>query len=254
MGRVPAWPALPASLRHSLTPSPEQPRCGCVVTAAARISRYCVPAEHQTEIWCSPRAKAVVDGVLDGGRQANGRTIEEQADGKHQILGREQHRRTTGHQTDDQHQTTDLAVGGSNPSRRATKTAAQRSVARLGGADRSLDCDQITTTSRRHYPRTATNCDHEIDAQDFDQQVCGVGFSPSWGLAGVPAAWPQVPGALSGGHSFGVSALGPILATGNDGEHGEEGWSLWATVAVGLGSVHEPHTLAISRSFMSAKL
>jgi hypothetical protein len=70
--------------------------------------------------------KAVVDGVLDGGRQRTRRTAGHQTGGKHQILGREQHRRTTDHQTDDCRQTTDLAVGGSSPSRRATKTAAQR--------------------------------------------------------------------------------------------------------------------------------
>ena len=73
----------------------------------------------RSEIWCSTAGKAVVDGVLDGGRQTNRRTTGHQADEKHQILGREQHRRTTTHRTDDQHQTTDLAVGGSNPSRRA---------------------------------------------------------------------------------------------------------------------------------------
>jgi hypothetical protein len=44
--------------------------------------------------------EAVVDGVLDGGRQANRRTTGHQADGKHQILGREQYRRTTDQQTE----------------------------------------------------------------------------------------------------------------------------------------------------------
>ena len=71
------------------------------------------------EIWRSPLVKSLVDGVPDGGRQTNRRTTGHQADGKHQILGREQYRRTTGHQTDDQRRATDLAVGGSNPSRRA---------------------------------------------------------------------------------------------------------------------------------------
>ena len=71
---------------------------------------------------------AVVDGVLDGGREANRRTTGHQAEGKHQILGREQHRRTTAHQADDQRQTTDLAVGGSSPSRRATSSQVSRHV------------------------------------------------------------------------------------------------------------------------------
>ena len=65
--------------------------------------------------------EAVVDGVLDGGRQANRRSTAHQADGKHQLLGREQHKRTTGQRTDDHRRATDLAVGGSSPSRRATK-------------------------------------------------------------------------------------------------------------------------------------
>jgi hypothetical protein len=56
-----------------------------------------------------------LDGVVDGGRQHNRQTTAHQADGKHQILGREQHRRTTDRQAHDQRQTTDLAVGGSVP-------------------------------------------------------------------------------------------------------------------------------------------
>jgi hypothetical protein len=85
-------------------------------------SRATTPDVH---LWAYPR-KAVVDGLLDGIRQRNRRTTGHQADGKHQILGREQHRRTTDHQTDDPRQTTDLAVGGSNPSRRARLSRSER--------------------------------------------------------------------------------------------------------------------------------
>ena len=72
-----------------------------------------------------PPKMTVVDGVLDGERQANRRTTGHQADGKHQILGPEQHRRTTGERTDDQRQTTDLAVGVRIP-RGALISAGQR--------------------------------------------------------------------------------------------------------------------------------
>ena len=84
--------------------------------------------EHQIQDLLLSAAKAVVDGVLDGGRQGNRRTTRHQADGRHQILGREQHRRTTAQRTDDQRQTTDLAVGGSSPSRRATFPQVSRYV------------------------------------------------------------------------------------------------------------------------------
>jgi hypothetical protein len=47
--------------------------------------------EHQTGNLALNLWKAVVDGVLDGIRQHNRRTTEEQTDEKHQILGREQH-------------------------------------------------------------------------------------------------------------------------------------------------------------------
>jgi hypothetical protein len=83
-------------------------------------------AEHQIANLVLDSRQAVVDGVLDGIRQANSRTTGHQADERHQILGREQHRRTTGHQTDDQRQPTDLAVGGSSPSRRAIPAGQSR--------------------------------------------------------------------------------------------------------------------------------
>jgi hypothetical protein len=61
---------------------------------------------------------------------------------------------------DVEHQPTDLAVGGSNPSRRASKLAAQRPVSGSLVAVGPPGCDQIATTLALTRETTATTCDH----------------------------------------------------------------------------------------------
>jgi hypothetical protein len=63
-------------------------------------------------------------------------------------------------QIDAEHQATDLAVGGSNPSRRATKIPAQRPVTGSPTGSWPPDCDHIATTLAGTANRTATTCDH----------------------------------------------------------------------------------------------
>jgi hypothetical protein len=58
------------------------------VSASSRAQRVLPvdPAADRVGKLVLDSREAVVDGVLDGGRQANRRTAPEQADGKHQIL------------------------------------------------------------------------------------------------------------------------------------------------------------------------
>jgi len=71
--------------------------------------------------------------------------------------GREGIRRTGG---DGWWLTTDLAVGGSNPSRRATSTQVSGPVAGSPAALGPPDCDQTATTPAGTPNRAATTCDH----------------------------------------------------------------------------------------------
>jgi hypothetical protein len=61
---------------------------------------------------------------------------------------------------DVEHQPTDLAVGGSNPSRRATITAAQPPYDRVADLRGAPDCDQTATTLAGTSNPGATTCDH----------------------------------------------------------------------------------------------
>ena len=67
-------------------------------------------------------------------------------------------------------QPTDLAVGGSNPSRRATKAAGHRPAGRLLAAVGSPDCDQTATTWTATPSLGATTCDHDdpLSASDCE--------------------------------------------------------------------------------------
>jgi len=60
---------------------------------------------------------------------------------------------------DVEHQPTDLAVGGSNPSRRASKTPAQRPCYRAIERWQSPDCDPIATPLAATPDTAATPCD-----------------------------------------------------------------------------------------------
>ena len=62
-------------------------------------------------------------------------------------------------QIDAEHQATDLAVGGSNPSRRATKPAGQRPVTGPPSDGSSPDCDPIATPLAGTPDTAATPCD-----------------------------------------------------------------------------------------------
>jgi hypothetical protein len=81
-------------------------------------------------------------------------------------------------------QTTDLAVGGSNPSRRATNTAAQRPCAGSLTALRPSDCDQTATTLAGTPRRSATTCDHNrrcrrrADSHLRSEQIAQDGMGP----------------------------------------------------------------------------
>ena len=61
---------------------------------------------------------------------------------------------------DGDHQPTDLAVGGSNPSRRAPKPLVSGPVRGWLPGGRALDCDQTAITLAGTPCETATTCDH----------------------------------------------------------------------------------------------
>jgi hypothetical protein len=89
-------------------------------TASRRLARRPgADLSTRQKIWCSPPERPSLTEFLTeydrptDGPQRNRRT------GSTSFCGREQRRRTTDQRTDDQRRATDLAVGGSNPSRRA---------------------------------------------------------------------------------------------------------------------------------------
>jgi hypothetical protein len=75
--------------------------------------------EHQTRnLALTQRRPSLTEFLTEDDRPTDGSQSNRRTEST-RFCGREQHRQTTGHQTDDSRQTTDLAVGGSSPSRRA---------------------------------------------------------------------------------------------------------------------------------------
>jgi hypothetical protein len=114
-------------------------------------------------------------------------------DGEHQILGREQHRRTTDHQTDDHRRATDLAVGDSNPRRSSLKERELSSCSPgltlvFGSSSAGVGARRVKAAGSRRGRRPPAKRPEGLDA---DAARCRLGrrrgrrWLSSWSCVGV---------------------------------------------------------------------
>jgi hypothetical protein len=129
---------------------------------------------------------------------------------------------TQAHWVDVEHQPTDLAVGGSNPSRRATKGAGQRHCGGLLNAGRLPDCDPIATPLAGTPDTAATPCDPTAHTNAASPEVkvppaAAVGDgSRSWLPDRRPAGHPlSCPRSWPGARAFGGDLLADPISAGD---------------------------------------